>query len=298
VDLAAGRVLWSIDVGREPRGVAIRADGAGAYVTHLVRAGLTRIDDLAGPPRVRTVAFPPSPIRSTVPGRSDAATLGYAPVLSPDGDRLYLARQALGATGVQTWAGQATMDVLLTADETPLAARPGRWYAMQAPDYLRGWEFSATPHNYAVTGHAPLQTVSDLAQPRAAVYRRATDTILVASEGNDTLVEADALAVDPSITPVRVYRLRWDPASPPKERNTIGGTLCGAPSGVALSADEATAYVFCRSSHEVAAVALDPLDPGYTFVEKAPERIPLGPDPLPAKAALGRQLFYRARTCP
>src|SRR6185437_7593325 len=209
VGLSEGKTFWSVDVDREPRGVAIRADGAGAYVTHLVRAALTRIDDLGGTPRVRTVPFPASPIR-TIPARSDAATLGYAPVLSPDGARLYLARQALGATGQLTWAGQATMDVLLTADEAPLAGRPKRWYVMEAPDFLRGWEWDR-PRSYGVTGPTPLQIVTDLAQPRAAVYRKATDTILVASEGNDSLVEVDALAVDPSIVPLRVYGLRLAP---------------------------------------------------------------------------------------
>jgi DNA-binding beta-propeller fold protein YncE len=292
VDLAAGKLLWSVDVGREPRGVAIRADGAGAYVTHLVRAGLTRIDDLAGPPRVRAVPFPAAPIR-TIPQRADAATLGYAPVLSPDGARLYLARQALGATGRFTWAGQATMDVLLTEDEAPLAGRPKRWYVMEAPDFLRGWEWNR-PRSYGVTGPTPIQTVTDLAQPRAAVYRSATDTILVASEGNDSLVEVDALAVDPSIVPLRVYGLRRAPDHEGSPGNVIDVALCGAPSGVALSADEATAYVFCRSTHEVAVVPLDPFDPAYKYVQEVPQHIALGPDPLPAQAALGRQLFYRA----
>jgi cytochrome c peroxidase len=289
VDLTSHKVLWSVDVGRDPRGVVVRPDGASAYVTHLVRASLTRIDDLAGTPRVRTVPFPASPIR-TIPARADAATLGYAPVLSPDGARLYLARQALGATGRFTWAGQGTVDILLTADETPLATRPAHWYVMQAPDFLRGWDMGL-PRPYGVTGPSPIQEERALAGPRAAVYRRATDTLVVASEGNDSLVEVDALSVDPSLEPLRVYSLR---GPRPAGRTIIEGTLCGAPSGVALSADDALAFVFCRSSHEVAAVKLDPLDPSYTFVPSAPERVSLGPDPLPEKAALGRRLFYRA----
>ena len=288
VDLTSSKVLWSADVAREPRGVVLRADGA-AYVTHLVRASLTRIDDLAGPPRVHRVPFPAAPIR-TPPEHADDATLGYAPVLSPDGARLYLARQALGATGRLTWAGQATMDVLLTGDETSLASRPSRWYVMQAPDFLRTNPW-ATPHAYGVTGATPLQILTALSAPRAAVYRAATDTIVVASEGNDSLVELDALAVEPAAQPLRIYPLR---RAPDPRQETIVGTACGAPSGVALSADQATAYVFCRSTHEVAVVALDPLDPDFKFVASPPERIALGPDPLPEKAALGRQLFYRA----
>lgn len=292
VDLAQKKLLWSLDVGREPRGVAIRPDGAGAYVTHLVRASLTRIDDLAGTPKLRVVPFPASPIR-TIPERADAATLGYAPVISPDGSRLLLARQALGATGRFTWAGQNTVDILLLKDETPLASRPGRWYVMQAPDFLRGWQLDR-PRAYGVTGPTPIQQVTALAEPKAAVYRKATDTLVIASQGSDALVEIDALSVDPSLDPLRNYNLRRAPGVKRPDDKVIEGTLCGAPSGVTLSADDRLAYVFCRSSREVAVVELDPLDPSHKFAPAAPVRVPLGADPLPEKAALGRRMFYLA----
>src|SRR6185437_199431 len=44
VDLKALKVLWSVDVGREPRGVVVLPSGDRAYVSHLVGSGVTRID--------------------------------------------------------------------------------------------------------------------------------------------------------------------------------------------------------------------------------------------------------------
>jgi len=79
-------------------------------------------------------------------------------------------------------------------------------------------------------------------------------------------------------------------------------TLCGAPSGVTLSVDEMTAYVFCRSTHGVASVPLlryDDSDPPAIAAPGTPKppRVAyrdLAPDPLPEKAALGRRMFFNA----
>ncbi|AUX41551.1 uncharacterized protein SOCE26_029710 [Sorangium cellulosum] len=121
VDLETAAATWSIDVPREPRGVVVREDGAAAYVTHLTSAALSRVE-LRGAPQARPVALPPSPLR-TPRGKALSASLGYAAALSPDGRRLFVARHALGALGEQAWFGAATVDVLLTGDDQPLAPR-------------------------------------------------------------------------------------------------------------------------------------------------------------------------------
>ncbi|EYF07677.1 Cytochrome c551 peroxidase [Chondromyces apiculatus DSM 436] len=301
---AALRVRWSVDVAREPRGVVVRPDGDAAYVTHLVHASLTRLDNLrADHPTTRLVPFPAAPLRTT-PARVHAATLGYAPVLSPEGDRLYLARQALGATGKRAWNGQPTVDVLLTDGETPLAEPAGRMYMMQSETFTRRWLSIGRPVDLTITGPGPTQMQPPFVQPRAARYRKATRTLLVASEGTDALVELDALAIDPSAKPLRTYDLGLTPTfavqiignflGPPEPEPPAGTTRCGAPSGIALSADEATAWVFCRSSHDLAIVRLDPHDPAHPFEPSPIPTVSLGPDPLPAQAALGRRLFYNA----
>lgn len=309
VDLDTAKVRWSVDVAREPRGVTITAAGR-AYVTHLVRASLTRLDDLgAASPKVTVVRLSSAPLR-TPKGpdeaeRAEAATLGYAPVLSPDGARLFVARQALGATGKRAWNGQPTVDVLLTADDTELAPPGlGRSFQMLTQDamkraVIKEWLIDAT-----VAGPGPTRGWPTFVAPRAVVYRRATRTLLVASEGTDTLVELDALSLDPSAKPLRTYAVAGAPpvtkgwtdapyTSPADELQHAwaavppGQTGCGAPSGVALSADEATAWVFCRSTDQLATVPLDGSAPVTT--------VTLGKDPLPEQAALGRRLFYDAR---
>src|SRR5260221_14295738 len=77
--------------------------------------------------------------------------------------------------------------------------------------------------------------------PRAAVYRKTEGTLLVASEGTDAIVELDAMMSDPTLG--EVHRYVADPRQHPN-RYFEGG----APSGVALSDDEDTAYAYCRST--------------------------------------------------
>lgn len=54
-------------------------------------------------------------------------------------------------------------------------------------------------------GPVPLAENDSFVQPRAALYRASTDTILIASEGLDTLTEVDARSLDPSLHPLRTY---------------------------------------------------------------------------------------------
>jgi cytochrome c peroxidase len=325
VDLASAKKLWTVDVSREPRGVTVLPDGKSAYVSHLVKASLTRIDDLGGDPRVRAVPFPAAPIR-TIPDRAEAATLGYAPVLSPDGSRLFLARHALGATGKRAWNGQATVDVLLTADETPLAQRPARWFIMKTRSFMKqASDFGGmgSDRDMTTTGPGPLQMEPPFIQPRAVVYRKKTRTLLVASEGTDRLVELDALSIDPSTQALKSYDvgLTRNPASDvqtfvPQPGEPVGVTRCGAPTGIALSADETKAFVFCRGSRHLASVELDAYDgsklpqaasqaaadagapdasgPEVPLAFSSITRLALGDEPLPEQAALGRRLFYNA----
>ncbi len=278
VDLTTMKRRWTADVPREPRAVVVTRDGKSAYVTHLVRSTLTRIDGLDGDsPKARDVPFPSAPIRA-IPERSDAAKLGYAAVMSPDGSRLFVPRQALGAVGREAWNGQATVDILLTADETPLAAPPKRFFIMETAAFMdETKELSGVLlREPFITGPGPIQAKQAFIQPRAVVYRRSTQTLLVASEGTDRLVELEALSMDPSTRALRTYE-----------------HICGAPTGIALSEDEGKAYVFCRSTHKLATLALDGYREGAPPPEKAAETL-LAEDPLPPKAAAGRRFFYSA----
>lgn len=294
VDIASMKKRWSLDVAREPRGVVARPDGRGAYVTHLTRAALTRIDGIDGAePSVRDVAFPAAPLR-TEATYADQATLGYAVALSPSADRLYVPRQALAAKGVDQWNGYATVDILLVGDESPLAVPSKRTSAMWSKDFQ---ERFGNPNfggmfllkDPSITGPGPTQRKSVFVQPRAAIYRASMRTLLVASEGEDTLVELDATSIDPSLSALRTYDLG-------AYESEKMATRCGAPTGVALSADERTAYVFCRSTHTLATVALDLLDAvGGEPPKVEMEFVSLAAEPLDEQAALGRRLFFNGR---
>ncbi|HEY4116833.1 MAG TPA: hypothetical protein VGM56_03205, partial [Byssovorax sp.] len=129
------------------------------------------------------------------------------------------------------------------------------------------------------------QIPPDMVQPRALAYRSKSKTLLVVSEGRDAILELDATAVDPS---ARALVERSLTAPHPNEPVA---TQCSAPSGVALSADEDTAYVWCAGSFEVASIEL----------QRPPSQLAdsihigkLADDPLTAKAARGRRIFLDA----
>jgi cytochrome c peroxidase len=295
VDLDEARARFSIEVAREPRAIVVLPGGASAYVTHLLGPALTRIDRIDGDaPAIARVDLPPAPASAPMVGHPDAfpldATLAYSAVLSPGGDRLFVPRHALGAYGRAAWFGRPTVDVLLTADASPLA--PARTHAGMIRD--------EEPYMYpdqaiSADGQVPLSIEGAFSQPRAIAYRRSSRTLLVASEGSDAIAELDARSLDPALKAVRSYDLGG-----PRDKDKPGASRCGAPSGIAVSADELEAYVFCRSTGDLAVVTLDP--PGGAPRAKAPDAkeeairiVHLADDALPEQAAIGRRLFFDAR---
>ncbi len=272
---SAMKVVFHEKVAREPRGVAITQDGKTAFVSHLVGAPLTKITGLDGTPSVAPLPLPTARSRGPA-GFELAASLGYAPVLSPDGKTLFVPRHALGAEGIASWWGAPTVDTLDVASEKPL--QPAR--VLGSPS--KGVETKGiipAPEWGGVVGLAPMPR-EELVQPRAAVYRAARDTLLIASEGEDTLTEVDALAADPAMAVRDVFWLG-------REYDKFGQYPAsgGAPSAVVLSSDEKHAYVWCRTTFDVAKIDLE---------TRRAERLHLADDGLPADAAFGRRLFMNA----
>ncbi|MGK3988024.1 hypothetical protein WME99_33585 [Sorangium sp. So ce136] len=294
VDLATATRSWSIDVPREPRGVVVREHGDAAYITHLTSSALTRIE-LRSPPQATPIALPPSPYRAPVDAPR-AASLGYAAALSPDGRRLFVARHALGALGELSWFGAATVDVLRTGNDEPLAPRRREGPPTRIARDLE-LDIAGDPER-----EAPQSELAPFVQPRALVYRESTRTLLVASEGTDTLVELDALSVEPTLRPLRTYPLGSAPALGDPAPGSLDAlsrqvgvaTLCGAPTGVALSADESLAWVYCRSTDTLAIVRLDEHKTAGAYDQGPVPFIRLAEPPRPEKAAVGRKLFYNA----
>lgn len=276
VDLEKMLVLGSAKTAREPRGIAITPDGRHAYVSHLVGSSLTKLELGANGITATPLEFPAAPARAPS-GRTLTASLGYDLVLSPDATTLFVPRHALGAEGIGTWWGAPSVDALDVATERSIA--PSRSAKSQRA-HIRIVD-SRPPSDWEVLpGRAPAPELS-LVQPRAVVYRKSRDTLLVAGEGTDELTELDALAIDPAMAPLRSVRL-----APSYDKFGSFPDRGGAPTGIALSRDEATAYVFCQSTFDVVALEL---------ATEASTLIHLAEDGLPADAAYGRRLFTNAR---
>jgi YVTN family beta-propeller protein len=278
VDLKTMAVIARFPTAREPRGVALTKDGKTAYITHLVGTDLTKIEALDATPKVSVQPLAAAPGRQggrTPPG----AALGYSAVFSPDGETLFVPRHALGAEGHDAWWGAAAVDVMdvKTGKHLVPVRQPGSPGVATIGDM--SWGFMEIPW---MAGPQKLPEVNDrFAQPRAVAYRKKTDTLLIAGEGMDTIVELDALAPDPALFRSRVYDLAV--------YNTFGHEPVrgGAPSGIALSDDEDTVFVWCRSTFDV--VKLD-------LRKSRAEWYRLAEDGLPADAAKGRRLYYNARS--
>ncbi|MBK8254819.1 MAG: hypothetical protein IPK82_19435 [Polyangiaceae bacterium] len=215
VDVSSLKVNWTVDVAREPRGIDITPDGSRAYVTHLVGVNLTRIDHLRMNPVVSQVHLKAGPLRARG-GVAEAASLAYTGVLSPDGSRLFVARQSLTADGKRPWNGQPVVDVLLTGEDTNLATPATKSVSYTSPELEEAISTGTGRGSFRdlTFGGGFPRHVDPFIAARAVVYRTSTRSLLVASEGTDALVELDALAVDPAAHVLRRHHLRGRPWSP------------------------------------------------------------------------------------
>lgn len=287
IDLATNKIVWSIDVPREPRSLLVRENGD-VLVSHLVGPDVTVLREEGGAPAVSPMSVVPSPVRAPS-GKKLHASLGYALVTSPDEERLFLARHAVGALARRSWYGQPTVDVVL------LPGKSGR----TAPEQLSALHLGGLPASKSavadltITADTPVSIPGrdrgPFTQPRAMVYRSKTNTILVAGEGDDIVAELDAMALDPTLAIVRMFQVgqKYDPGYG-------AATECGAPSGLVLSADEDTAYVMCRTTNDVVSLNLSAEIKADPIVKDRVALVHFSEDTLSAEAQKGKRLFYNA----
>lgn len=274
-------IVATLETPRQPRGIAIANDGKSAWISHLVGSDLTRVDGLdSTSPSVAKVALPAGRSRTPL-GAETRAALGYSVLLAPDGKTLYAPRHALGADGTGAWWGAPVVDTLDVASGEPLqpthrAGSPTSFMNTEGSVFIAWADWKASPG----TAGAPSLA---LTQPRAAIFRRSASTVIVAGEGSDRVAEIDARLPDPAMRHVRTFQLGAD-------YDVFGDfpKKCGAPSGLALSRDDASLFVLCRSTFDLVRVDLDE--------GRVAARMHLADDGLPVDAAYGRRLFYSARS--
>ncbi|HLM72142.1 MAG TPA: hypothetical protein VK459_05615, partial [Polyangiaceae bacterium] len=290
VDIESAKVKWSVDVPREPRGMVVKNDGSALYVTHLVGAPLTKISDIGGSsPTIARIGLPPDPARTRY-NEALSASLGYAAALSPDGERLFVGRHALGGLGESAWFGTGSIDVLATATDKPvLPARGLPAIGTLAIEELKNGNIANDG-----AGAMPTEWATGFSQPRALVYRKSTNTILLASEGTDELLELDALSVAPGLQDLRTYRLGGKIEPAPAIQIPESG---GAPTGIALSEDELTAWVYCRSTNDLLIVSLSSYEDGGGVIKASHAESPtpwvrLTEEAGAPEVAMGKRLFY------
>lgn len=280
VDLERKRLVFDYKVKREPRGLALSGDGHVAYVSHLTSEHITllRATGETKEPVVETIIpFPAAPLRTPTNAKL-RASLAYSPVLSKDGQRLFVPRHALGALGKNAWFGAMTVDVLLTKDNVALA--PVRTFG----NFGSKSTLATTLTSGSDTEFLG-QSLTPVTQPRAAVYRTKTSTLLVVGEGDDRLAEFDAQAADPTLFVRRIFELGRE-----RHKHFSTATICGAPTGLALSADEDLAYVYCRATDDLVAVDLK----GDTAHEDLLFHLRFVEEPEDKKVFLGRSIFFNS----
>jgi len=235
--------------------------------------------DVDGPsPVVKKLDLPAAPIRR---GENTGAALGYTVVSSPRGERLFFARHAFGAA-IGDWFGAAAIDVWLPGTDAPLvpALRNPRQMPIASEMDPEGLD----------TGTGLQDGANAFVQPRAAVYRSSERTLLVASEGTDRLVEFNAMLQDPTLGIVNSYTIT-------RHENKFYdvATTCGAPSGITLSANEQTAYVYCRSTDDLVAVRLARRGSGGLVPPPVSVRLVESKNtPEDESFQLGRALYFNA----
>ncbi len=271
-------VRWKTGVAREPRAVVVAADGAKAFVTHLVGNAVTVLDLDDPAPTPRRVRALGGLYRNRIDEATGAGTLhptaalAYAAVLSPSGGALlvpHLAEQngastprtipgAYGGVPVEEETSFASVAVLAVKAEKPVGATSSTG-ALASRTALDKAAFIGTASDFSVAPQ-PAQA----RQARAAAV--AGDSLLVASQGTGELVELDARSLDPARVVRRIFAVGEGPKG--------------------VDAALGVAAVWSQISHEVAVVSL---------ASGTVERMTLAADPLPADVAAGRRLFFTER---
>ena len=273
---------WSLELGPEPRGVAVSPDGSQAMVGFLSTGAVARIDLSSSQPKASYIALDP-------PRQSNAEQFFFRGHMQQ--------QQAMN----QQKANQAPLPTAAPDPETV-----GRRYARNAFAVgFVGHGLAVVPHQVSMP-HAPTNGFEnagsygggflppiahrlsfieaegagakvsgadiDLHQPRALAYAAQTDTLYVAGYGSDT-ISAFAEVSQPSV------HLAW-------QKNVAGHGTCG-PNGIAVSEDGSRVDVYCSLNRRLASIDAEKQSMSWSSE--------LAKTTLSSQQQRGRELFTRGR---
>lgn len=208
-------VKWQVPLAREPRGVVVSADGARAWVSHLIGDALSVVAlGATEAPTVGRWAVLSGGHRNRIDSATGAGTLhptaalAFGLALSDDGHRLFVPHRlaqngekiihaspgSYGGVPIEEDTTVAAIAVVRTGDGRPLGAQ------MLAKDPTkRALSLSASPFEGVSIAPAPVQA----RQLTSAVV--AGDRLLVTSFGTGELLDLDANAFDPAASSGRSF---------------------------------------------------------------------------------------------
>ncbi|HVY46225.1 MAG TPA: cytochrome c peroxidase [Minicystis sp.] len=240
---------FTLDLAKEPRGVAVSRAGRRAFVAHLTGGVVTVVDlapDAAEGPRARTVAAVSGAYENALDEALGAGTLhptptlGYAVTLDARGTRVFVPHllAQTGAEGehrVSTGYGAVSVEEDTTvASVAVLSAEDARVLGAPAPHEHRRGRAAIPPNPRLDFAVAPSGSRARQARAAAALG----DALYVASLGTDELVELDARAIDPALAPRRTF--------------AVGA----GPTGVDVDATLGVAVVWNQISRDLSVVSL------------------------------------------
>jgi len=264
LDLNTGLERWSLEVGPEPRGVAVAPDGREALVTFLTTGAVARIP-------LGSDARPRASYISLDPGVRAPGTT--ADPVSDEGKSF--ARNAFVAGyvghGLSVVPHQLSTPHLGTGEFENESSGYGGGNGFTAPVSHR-LAFLSTPERGASSGTRVGMATTSLHQPRALAYDAARDRLYVAGFGSDSVM---AVASVSQSAPAAQWTMQL-------ERG------CG-PTGVAVIERTGEVAVWCSLTRKV--VSLDRSDTDASTAQKTHESAVLAKSQLSAPQRRGRALF-------
>lgn len=268
-DVGTGMARWNLELGPEPRGVAVSPQGHEAMVTFLTTGAVARVDLQRSEPKLSFVSLDPGTRTNTQFGTP-------APVdpLSDQGKSF--ARNAFAAAyvghNIAVVPHQLSSPHLATGDFEVEASGYGGGNGFTSPINHR-LAFLSTPDAGEQGAVQMAMATTNLHQPRALAYDGKSDTLYVAGYGSD-----DIMAVA-DVSQASVHA-SW--------QHRVTG--CG-PEGLAVDSDDGHVLVFCGLTRQVVRLSGDPESANApTEVAHSSE---LAASRLSAEAQRGQELFRR-----